>query len=530
MDQKILQKAMTIPYFRNISLQTMKIYPVAIYLGCICLLSCCNTKKADKSNPNIIYILADDLGYGDVSCFNPRSKIKTTHIDRLASEGMIFTDAHSGSSVCTPTRYGILTGRYSWRSTLKEGVTWTNDPHIIPSSRLTVASMLKENNYNTACIGKWHLGFDWQVDSLGNMIWDKPIANGPTSLGFDYFYGIKASLDIPPYFYIENDRITASTIDSIDYSPPPTKFWREGPIGNDFVMEEVLPQFMNKAIEYITKQASENNPFFLYLPLPAPHTPIIPTQEFIGKSNTNTYGDFVLMVDHVVGQVMQSLEEIGQTENTIFIFTDDNGCSPNAGFEELGRLGHDPSFTFRGHKADIYEGGNRVPFVVRWPKKIKANTRSDEIMCLTDFMATIANIIDYQLPENAGEDSYDFSSLLSGAPYKTPLREATIHHSVNGSFAIRQNEWKLILCPGSGGWSHPVPKIAFENNLPPVQLYNLKDDIEESKNLEAIFPDKVNELTDLAQSYIDRGRSTPGPNQHNEGETLLFYQREKRNK
>jgi len=511
----------------------MKIYLTSISIICVFLFSYCKSHQSHTNNtinPNIIYILADDLGYGDLSCLNPESKIRTTHIDRLASQGMIFSDAHSGSSVCTPTRYGILTGRYSWRSALKEGVTWTNSPHIIPKERLTVASMLKEKNYNTACIGKWHLGFDWQIDSLGNMIWDKPISNGPQSLGFDYFYGIKASLDIPPYFYIENDQITASKIDSIDYSPPPTKFWREGPIGDDFIMEEVLPTFMNKAIDYIKKQALASDPFFLYLPLPAPHTPIIPTKEFLGKSDTNDYGDFVLMVDDVVGQIMQSLEDIGEADNTLFIFTDDNGCSPNAGYDELANLGHDPSHVFRGHKADIYEGGNRVPFIVRWPERIKAGSRSDEVICLTDLMSTLSKIVNYELPNNAGEDSYDISSILFNTAYQSPLREATIHHSVNGSFAIRQHEWKLIFCPGSGGWSDPTPDKAFESNLPSIQLYNLQNDIAETENLESQFPQKVKALTALAQSYIDRGRSTPGKDQQNEGETQLFYQSKKRSK
>lgn len=490
----------------------------------------CDDIPEKQSKPNIIYILADDLGYGDLTCLNPESKIKTSNIDQLAAEGIRFTDAHSGSSVCTPTRYGIMTGRYSWRSALKEGVTWTNDKHIIPADRLTVASLLKSKNYATACVGKWHLGLDWQVDDDGNMLWDLPISNGPNSNGFDYFFGIKASLDIPPYFYIENNQITASTIDSIEFSPPPTKFWRAGPIGNDFEMEEVLPTLMSKSVNFIKEQADNQDPFFLYFPLPAPHTPIIPTEEFLGKSNTNVYGDFVYMVDHVVGEVMRALEETGQADNTLIIFTDDNGCSPNAGFEELEALGHDPSYEYRGHKADIYEGGNRVPFIARWPGKIKAGSSSSEIICLTDFMSTVADIVDYDLPSNAAEDSYSILPVMLGESYEKPLREATIHHSVNGSFAIRQDDWKLIFCPGSGGWSYPVPDTAFAMNLPPVQLYNLKDDIAEQNNLQGIEKDKVEDLTILAEEYIKRGRSTPGPDQTNEGQTDLFYQQVKRMK
>ena len=502
--------------------------PIGFGLLSLCYFSCSQSSPASERLPNIVYILADDLGYGDLSCLNPNSKIQTANIDKLAAEGIRFTDAHSGSSVCTPTRYGVMTGRYSWRSALKQGVTWTNDKHIIPSDRLTVASMLQSLNYSTACVGKWHLGLDWQVDADGNMLWDLPISNGPNSNGFDYFYGIKASLDIPPYFYIENNQITAKTIDSIEYSPPPTKFWRAGPIGDDFVMEEVLPTLMQKSVGFIKEQKDNEDPFFLYFPLPAPHTPIIPTSEFLGRSGTNVYGDFVFMVDHVVGEVMRALEETGQADNTLIIFTNDNGCSPNAGFEELAALGHHPSYEYRGHKADIYEGGNRVPFIARWPAKIKAGRISNEVICLTDFMATAADMVNYDLPDEAAEDSYSLLPILLDEPHDQPLREATIHHSVNGSFAIRKDEWKLIFCPGSGGWSFPQPDTAFVMDLPRVQLYNLSEDIGEQINLEATHKTKVDELTALAEDYIKRGRSTPGIDQTNEGETHLFYQQIKR--
>lgn len=318
--------------------------------------------KTKQNAQNIIIILADKLGYGDVSFFNEDSKILTKNIDALANRGVSFTDAHSGSSVCTPTRYGLLTGRYAWRLTLKRGVTWSYDDHIIDSSRMTVASYLQAKGYNTACIGKWHLGIDWARDSLDSLIFTEPITNGPNSLGFDYFQGIPASLDIPPYFYIENDRITAAKIDTVPASPLP-EFWRTGPIGNDFKHVEVLPRITEKAKEFIAENALDKNPFLLYFPLPAPHTPILPTKAFEGKSNLTAYADFVLMVDDVVGQILNEIDNSGIRDNTIVIFTSDNGFAPYVDLQAHEDAGHYPSYIYRGYKSDIYEGGHRMPFI-----------------------------------------------------------------------------------------------------------------------------------------------------------------------
>jgi len=334
--------------------------------------------------PNIVYILADDLGYGDISCLNESSKLNTVNIDRLAHQGITFTDAHAGSAVCTPTRYGILTGRYSWRTRLKQGVLWGLSEPLIDPHRMTVASMLKKHGYHTACIGKWHLGLDWpfkdkekkEVDFSGK------IANGPITRGFDYFFGITASLDIPPYVYIENDHVTAlpdRETENKDYQG----FWRKGATGADFKHIEVLPKLTQKAIDYINQQ-DQNRPFFLYFPLPAPHTPILPIKKFRHKSGTNAYGDFVLQVDDTVGQIMQALQQKNLAENTLIIFTSDNGCSPRADFKELATFGHNPSYVFRGHKADIFEGGHRIPFIARWPGHIQPGSTSKEITCLTD--------------------------------------------------------------------------------------------------------------------------------------------------
>lgn len=473
------------------------------------------------SLPNIVYILADDLGYGDLSCTNDSSKIQTPAIDALAEQGISFTDAHTGSAVCTPTRYGILTGRYAWRSRLKSGVTWSYDPHLIDTERYTVGDLLQKHGYHTACIGKWHLGLDWAMDSTGTPEFRRPIQNGPNEVGFDYFFGITASLDIPPYFYIENNLITASKIDSIE-GKDGKEFWRPGPIGDDFRHKEVLPKLTEKAVEYIDQRSDSVQPFFLYFPLPAPHTPILPTAEFVGKSGTNEYGDFVMMVDDVVRQVSEALEKNGLTENTLIIFTSDNGCSPMADFPELAVFDHDPSYVFRGHKADIFEGGHRVPFIARWPARIPAGRTSDETICLTDLMATCATITGDTLPDAAAEDSYNILPALTGEDYEGPIREATVHHSINGSFSIRQGKWKLSLCPGSGGWSYPRPNEAREMDMPPIQLYDLSQDIAEENNVADQYPEVVEKLTALVNQYVERGRSTPGAPQENEGEVVVM--------
>jgi len=462
--------------------------------------------------PNIIYILADDMGYGDLSCLNEDSKIKTRHLDRVASEGIIFTDAHSSSAVCTPSRYSILTGRYNWRSRLKKHVLFGYDSHLIEDGRMTVASLLQQNDYHTACIGKWHLGLDWakSEESSDGVDYTQPIKNGPVNFGFDYFYGISASLDMPPYVYIENDR--ATQVPDRMTKNEGKKFWREGPTAPDFIHEEVLPKLTEKALEKIDEMS--DSPFFIYFPLPAPHTPIVPSVEFQGKSGTNEYGDFVLMCDDVVGQIMRKLDEKGISENTILIYTSDNGCSPTADYRELAQVGHNPSYVFRGHKADIYEGGHRIPLLVRWPERIKAQSVSDEPVCLVDFMATMAEIIGARLPDHAGEDSVSNLPVWRGQMLNQPVREAIVHHSIDGSFSIRQGNWKLELCAGSGGWSDPKPGQEPAGTSP-IQLYDLSADIGERRNVCDLHPEIVERLKLLLQQYITDGRSTPGAPQSN---------------
>ena len=500
----------------------------------LCGLTCgAMSAEFDTKRPNIVYILADDLGVGDVHACNPNGKIATPNMDQLAAEGMRFTDAHSGSAVCTPTRYGILTGRYSWRTRLSEGVCWGYSPPLIVAGRMTVASMLKAQGYNTACVGKWHLGMQWTLkdseskpndgryESWENIDFTKPIGSGPNSVGFDYFFGISASLDMQPYVYIENDRVTSVPSEVIPRSDG-NRFWREGPIGEDFKHVDVLDSLAEKAVDFIKEQRADK-PFFLYFPLTAPHKPIFPKKEFRGRSRLNDWGDFVMQVDSTLGRVMKAIESQGFRENTLIVFTSDNGASPGADFEALGQKGHDPSYLYRGHKADIFEGGHRVAFLARWPAVVEAGAVCRQAICHTDLLATAADITGFRLPAHAGEDSASILPFLVQTDQK-PSREAIVHHSANGCFAIRRGKWKLCLCPGSGGWSYPRPAVAREKKLPGVQLYDLSTDVEESNNIETRHPDVVEELTSLLQRYIDQGRSTVGEPQEND--RLVTFTRE----
>ncbi|MDO7172462.1 sulfatase family protein [Mariniflexile sp. AS56] len=484
-------------------------------------------KTPKIKSPNIIYILADDLGYGDVQYFNPLGKISTPNLDEMSKNGAVFTDAHTSSSVCTPTRYGILTGRYNWRSKLKKSVLNGYSKSLIKQERITIAEMLKKQGYNTAFIGKWHLGWDWSLKENenvesnikkvnGNTVdFSKPIQNGPNSHGFDYAFGFCGSLDMPPYVYVENG--TPTIVPTKYTKSKGMKMWRNGLTSNDFSHNDVLQNITNKAVNYIDKNAKAEKPFFLYLPLPAPHTPILPTEKFLGKSNTNIYGDFVMQVDDVVRQVREILVQKGISANTLVVFTSDNGCSPKADFKDLATFNHYPSSVFRGYKADIYEGGHRVPFIIEWPAKALKKTSFDNMICTTDFFATCAEITGYKLKDTEGEDSFSMLSLITGENDKD-IREYIVHHSIDGMFAIRQGNWKLSFCPGSGGWSDPRPRYIRKNkmDLPPMQLFNLKDDIGETKNLIAEYPKKVIQLKTALKKIILDGRSTPGAVQEND--------------
>ena len=463
------------------------------------------------AKPNVVYILADDLGYGDLRSGNPEGKIATPGSDQMAKEGMVFTDAHSNSAVCTPTRYGVLTGRYAFRSRLKRSVLSGYSNYLIEKGRMTVPSFLKGQGYHTAFIGKWHLGWDWAKNGK-KVDFSKPIQNGPKEKGFEYSYGHCGSLDMAPYVWVENGMPTAVPTKETGRTKKESKngWWRKGPTSPDFDHEDVLPNLTRRAVKYVKEQAKSEKPFFLYLALPSPHTPVLPTPEFKGKSGMKSaYADFVTMTDDTVKQVMDALKEAGVDENTLFIFTSDNGCSPEADFAELEEQGHDPSHVYRGHKADIFEGGHRVPFIVRWPAKVKAGTTCDDTTCLTDLLATMADVLGQKLPENAAEDSVSMlPNLLGGS--EGPVREATVHHSINGTFAIRQGKWKFIEAPHSGGWSSPKPaQKELYKDLPATQLYDLESDPGEIRNLIGEKAAVAERLQALLTKYREEGRSVP---------------------
>ena len=478
------------------------------------------------SKPNVVFILADDLGYGDLRCLNPEGKIATPHLDRLAAEGMRFTDAHSSSSVCTPTRYSLLTGRYNWRSRLKNGVLGGLSPPLIEPQRWTLASLLKRQGYHSTCIGKWHLGLDWvrkpKVAPFGDVIekgeagWSvdftQPFGGGPTTVGFDEFFGIAASLDMIPYTYLSGDRVVK--LPTVDMAfemmqGDARQMTRKGPGAEGFSAADVLPEFTKRTIDYLERRAPaarEGRPFFVYLPLASPHTPIAATPDWLGKSGLNPYADFVQQTDHAVGQVLAALERLQLADDTLVVFTSDNGCSPQADFPTLKAGGHNPNYAFRGHKADIFEGGHWVPLIVRWPGVVRANSTSDRLVGLVDWFATLAQIVGQDLPDDAGEDSVNFLETLKGAPDQAP-RPPLVHHSINGSFAIRDGDWKLILCSDSGGWSDPKPGSAAAKMLPKRQLYNLRTDLGERLNLATQHPETVERLERLLKEWQASPRS-----------------------
>ncbi len=494
-----------------------------------------------QQKPNIIFILADDMGYGDVSCLNKNSKILTPNIDKLAAQGKIFTDAHSASAVCTPTRYGILTGRYPWRSKLKAGVLGLYDPPLIEKDRLTVGQLLKGKGYSTACIGKWHLGWDWPMKN-GAMFKDSlykghnseevrwklekeidftaQIQNGPISKGFDYYFGTDVP-NYPPYCFIENNKLLKQP----DTIKPSDMYGHPGKMITGWQLENILPDLTKKAITYIQDKSKDKQPFFLYMPLTSPHSPIAPTDKFKGTSKAGLYGDFVQQTDFTVGQIVKAVEEAGIGENTIVFFASDNGSPATDGTGMYGKLnsvqkyGHHPNADFRGMKADIWEGGHHIPFIVKWPGKVKENTSTNQTVCLNDFMATIADLVKTTLPENAGEDSYSLLPLLLNTEKKNFTRNFTVHLSSGGYFAIRSGKWKLIMGAGSGGWTSPI-QGKEELGLPEVQLYDLSKDREERHNLNSRFPEKVKELKELLIACVNDGRSTSGTNQQNNGQFL----------
>lgn len=465
--------------------------------------------------PNIIYILADDLGYGDIGAYNPDSKIATPHLDRLAAEGMRFRDAHSPSSVCTPTRYSILTGRYPWRSRKPVGVLRGYSRTLIEPDRATVAKLLKGNGYHTAVVGKWHLGLDWALPESKRALaqtagygideemlpddidFEGAITGGPHTAGFDYSYVLPASLDMPPYCYVENQTLTELPTDSTAGSSLDSgytgAFWRPGKKAPSFDFLNVFPSFVSKARQYIDTR-EPGTPFFLYLPLPAPHTPWLPDAAHRGRSGAGEYGDFVQQVDAAVGELLSALSKKGMAENTLVIFTSDNG--PFWREAHAAEFGHRAAGPFRGMKADAYEGGHRIPFIARWPGHIAPGAASDATTTLANLMATCADLVGERSARYSTEDSYSLLPVLTGKAQRVAREVAVVHSASNGALAIRSGDWKLIEGLGSGGFTEPR-EMAASAGGPAGQLYNLADDPGETTNLYQQFPAKVAELSQL---------------------------------
>lgn len=491
----------------------------------VLLLSTATLLSAAKK-PNIVLIYADDLGYGDVQCYNPdRGKIPTPHIDKLAVQGMRFTDAHSSSAVCSPSRYTILTGRYHWRSRLQSGIVGTWKESLIAPDRLTLGGLVRQHGYSTAMSGKWHLGWDWPIPegkssllqaakdgiateeqkAMWKELFSKDIPGGPVDRGFDRYFGTCVP-NWPPFCFIEDRRTVGIPSEFL-----PAKLFlnnqasTQGPALKDWTLEPILPAITDRACEWIGEYAKEDKPFFLFMPLTSPHTPLSVNEEWKGKSGIGLYADFVMETDAMIGRVLDALEKSGIAENTLVIFTGDNGCAPYIGVPEMEAKGHFPSGPLRGYKFDAWEGGHRVPFIVRWPGRVKPGSVSNQLVEQSDLMATFADVLGAELPANAGEDSFSLLPLLDGKDQ--PVRAHGVSCSVSGVPAVRDGSWKLILgAPGRGG----------KGGGRSIHLYDLANDLGETKNLAAEMPEKVAEMKALLEKLITKGRSTPGAAQKND--------------
>ncbi len=495
--------------------------------------------------PNIVVVLADDLGYGDVRCYDPEhAKVPTPSIDRLAEEGLRFTDAHTSASLCSPSRYGLLTGRFSWRTAMRTHVVRVYGSPLIAPDRLTLPRMLQQQGYRTACFGKWHLGWDWPLrekdgavlhtppgqflqERPGEPVFELPIGQGPTTRGFDEYFGVDVP-NLPPYTFLENDRMVAApterkTInDRVQWGPP-------GPMAPGWQFDRILPTIVDRTEDYIARRARDKQPFFVYMPLTTPHEPIAPSEPFRGKSGISDVADLILETDAALGKVMSALEKHGLAGNTLLIFTSDNGHCSYTGLAPFQAVGHRVGGPYRGYKCNISEGGHRVPLVVRWPGVVAPGRRCDQLVCLSDLMATCAEMLGVGLPDEAAEDSVSLLPLLRGED--RPIRRDLVHQCYSELLSIRQGPWKLALCAGDGtdrpwckeeGVPHDVGEIdARQRGLPPIQLYNVVDDPGETKNLQAEHPEVVRRLHGLLAKYVSEGRSTPGIAQKNDVQVPL---------
>lgn len=494
----------------------------------LCAAPAAKSPGAEERPPNIVVILADDFGVGDIRAHYPENKIATPHLDRLVAEGVSFTDAHSPSAVCSPTRYGLLTGRYAWRTRLQEWVIAAYEPPLIAAGRPTLPGLLKEHGYATACIGKWHLGWEWagpqksrmtaEKNAQNSLEWDftKPMRGGPTARGFDYYYGVDLP-NLPPFTFIENDRVVAQPTDQYRHDPSEgvnlPKAFEGAPMAPGFRLQEILPEITRRAVRQIHERAKAEAPFFLYFPLTSPHEPVVPSEEFRGKSGIAPVADFVMETDWSAGQVIEAIDAAGIAGETIVIFTADNGHSHYTGWGQLVEAGHLPSGPYRGHKGDIWEGGHRVPLVVRWPGRIAAGSKSDQLVCLTDILATCAEVAGFELPEYGAEDSISFlPAALDGTGARKKGRTSLVNHSNFGEFAWRDGKWKLVyrLADGKLESSRGKPTVA--------ELYDLEADIAEENDIAAARPEVVERLTNDLANRIAAGTSRPDQKAANDTE------------
>ena len=489
--------------------------------------------SATARYPNVVLILADDFGVGDIQAHYPDNKIATPHLDRLVQQSISFTDAHSPSAVCSPTRYGLLTGRYAWRTRLQEWVIAAYEPPLIEAGRLTLPEFLRQQGYTTACIGKWHLGWNWPGDSASQMTtqrngqwqqqWDftKPIRGGPIDRGFDYFFGVDLP-NLPPFTFIRQDRVTVQPTARYRWDLAEgvnlPKGFEGAPMAPNFRLAEILPAITRDAVEQVHQLAQGEAPFFLFFSMTSPHEPIVPTTRFRGKSGIAPIADFVMETDWSAGQVLEAIEEAGVADETLVIFTADNGHSHYTGWQSLIDAGHWPSGPYRGHKGDIWEGGHRVPLIVRWPGCFPAGKQSDQLVCLTDVFATLADAAGAELPWDSAEDSFNFlRDFKAVAPHERRL--SLVSHSNHGEFAYRDGPWKIVF--------RNIGKLeSSRGKLRVVELYHLEQDTAEQHNVAADHPEVVAALTQALQRVIEGGASRTGVEAKND--TLVQFRRTQR--